>query len=76
MNQELLVEGPWGNADEPRERMGPWRSAEENAEFNGQATYIRLGIASANALAAAIVTLLVAWWWRPCSCGSSSSCCS
>ena len=59
LNQELLVDGPWGNADEPRERMGAVEECRENAEFNGQATYIRLGIASANALAAAIVTLLV-----------------
>ncbi len=59
INRELLVEGPWGNADEPRERMGEAEECEENAQFNGQATYIRLGIASANALAAAIVTLLV-----------------
>ncbi len=59
INRELLAEGPWGNADEPRERMGAVAECEENAQFNGQATYIRLGIASANALAAAIVTLLV-----------------
>ncbi|MEM9561586.1 MAG: hypothetical protein AAGA93_03145 [Actinomycetota bacterium] len=59
INRELLAEGPWGNSDEPRERMGAVTECEENAQFNGQATYIRLGIASANALAAAIVTLLV-----------------
>lgn len=59
INQELLTEGAWGNADEPRERMAAVEECQENAEFNSQATYIRLGIASANALAAAIATLLV-----------------
>jgi hypothetical protein len=60
MNLELLAEGPWGNADEPRERMGALEECQENAEFNRQATYIRLGIASANVVAAAAVTVLVA----------------
>lgn len=59
INRELLTEGAWGNADEPRDRMGAVAECEENAEFNSQATYIRLGIASANAIAAAIATLLV-----------------
>ncbi len=59
INLELLAEGPWGNDDEPRDRMGEESACEENANFNHQATYIRLGIASANTLAAATVTLLV-----------------
>ncbi len=59
INLELLAEGPWGNDDEPRDRMRAVAACEENADFNHQATYIRLGIASANTLAAAIVTLLV-----------------
>ncbi|MEL6982805.1 MAG: hypothetical protein AAFO29_10315 [Actinomycetota bacterium] len=59
INQELLAEGAWGNSDEPRQRMSAVDECRENAEFNSQATYIRLGIASANALAAAIATLLV-----------------
>ena len=59
VNLELLVEGPWGNDDEPRDRMRSVPECEENADFNHQATYIRLGIASANTIAAAMVTLLV-----------------
>ncbi len=59
INLELLTEGPWGNDDEPRNRMGSAAECEENANFNHQATYIRLGIASANTIAAAAVTLLV-----------------
>lgn len=59
INLELLAEGPWGNDDEPRDRMGAVAECEENANFNHQATYIRLGIASANTIAAAAVTLLV-----------------
>ena len=59
INLELLAEGPWGNDDEPRNRMGAVAECEENANFNHQATYIRLGIASANTIAAAAVTLLV-----------------
>ena len=59
INLELLAEGPWGNDDEPRERMGAVAECEENANFNHQATYIRLGIASANTIAAAAVTMLV-----------------
>jgi hypothetical protein len=39
--------------------MGAVDACQENAEFNQQASYIRLGIASANTVAAAIVTLLV-----------------
>ena len=59
INLELLTEGPWGNDDEPRDRMRAVPECEENADFNHQATYIRLGIASANTIAAAAVTLLV-----------------
>ena len=59
INLELLAEGPWGNDDEPRNRMGAVAECEENANFNHQATYIRLGIASANTIAAAAVTMLV-----------------
>ncbi len=59
INLELLAEGPWGNADEPRERMGAVEECRENAEFNRQASYIRLGIAMANTIAAGAVTLLV-----------------
>lgn len=59
INLELLREGPWGNSDEPRDRMRAVPQCEENADFNHQATYIRLGIASANTVAAASVTLLV-----------------
>ncbi len=59
INLELLVEGPWGNDDEPRDRMRSATECEENADFNHQATYIRLGIASANTVAAAMVTVLV-----------------
>ncbi len=59
INLELLREGPWGNSDEPRERMGAEAACKENADFNHQATYIRLGIASAHTVAAATVTLLI-----------------
>lgn len=59
INLELLAEGPWGNADEPRDRMRAVPACEENADFNHEASYIRLGIASANSIAAAAVTLLL-----------------
>lgn len=59
INLALVREGPWGNADEPRERMRAVPACEENADFNHQASYIRLGIASANTLAAAAVTILI-----------------
>ncbi|MEM7275526.1 MAG: hypothetical protein AAF547_20790 [Actinomycetota bacterium] len=59
INLALLREGPWGNADEPRDRMRAQPGCEENADFNHQASYIRLGIASANTIAAATVTLLI-----------------
>jgi hypothetical protein len=59
LNRELLLTGPWGNADEPREQMAAAPECKENADFNGQASYIRLGIAGANTLTAALVTLLV-----------------
>ena len=59
INLELLSEGPWGNADEPRDRMRAVPACEENADFNHEASYIRLGIASANSIAAAAVTLLI-----------------
>ncbi len=59
INLELLSEGPWGNDDEPRSRMRSASECEENADFNHQASYIRLGIASANALTTGAVTLLI-----------------
>ncbi|MGH1489753.1 MAG: hypothetical protein ACRBK7_10215 [Acidimicrobiales bacterium] len=59
VNLELLSEGPWGNDDEPRDRMRSASECEENADFNHQATYIRLGIASANAVSAGAVTFLI-----------------
>ncbi|MEM9653543.1 MAG: hypothetical protein AAGA65_15735 [Actinomycetota bacterium] len=59
INLELLAEGPWGNNDEPRDRMRAVAACEENADFNHEASYIRLGIASANTVAAAAVTLLI-----------------
>lgn len=59
INLELLAEGPWGNSDEPRDRMRAAPECEENANFNHEASYIRLGIASANSIAAATVTLLI-----------------
>lgn len=59
LNRNLLLTGPWGNADEPREQMAAAPECKENADFNGQASYIRLGIAGANTLTAALVTLLV-----------------
>ncbi len=59
INRELLAEGPWGNSDEPRDRMDDVDECKENAAFNSQASYIRLGIAAANTVSTAIVTLLV-----------------
>jgi hypothetical protein len=59
INRELLVDGPWGNSDEPRQRMAAESACEENARFNSQASYIRLGVAAANTVAAALVTVLV-----------------
>jgi hypothetical protein len=59
LNLVLLAERPWGNDDEPRNRMAAIPECQPNADFNAQATAVRLGIAVSTLLTTFLVTVLV-----------------